>query len=392
MPQDDGVVQFSSEHDHRIWLRRSRGMAPEYFGPKPSFNRNILSLGGDIKNTICYAANNQIYLSQPCGDQMQWDSQGRQKMVINHFLSMTNTTPEVILFDANAGYYTHQSGLDLAKEFRAEYFEVNHHEAHFAAILGEHDLWGEPKVLGVIWDGQGLGRDQNVWGGEFFLYSDSIINRLAHLAYHPWILGDKMSKEPRISALCYFKEVQFAQNKLKSHFSEEEWLNYQKVLSKNNLQTSSVGRWFDAVAFMLDLVQYNEFDGQAAMSLESNALCAADKNDLEPYAIEPITNRVEIHSVNEQIVNDLLNNEPIPNIAFRFHLTLADIINQMAANLKVDQVAFSGGVFQNALLVDLISTKMKDEYNLYFHKNVSPNDENISLGQIFYYRHIQRMR
>ncbi|HNV30549.1 MAG TPA: hypothetical protein PKJ83_15490, partial [Cyclobacteriaceae bacterium] len=46
------------------------------------------------------------------------------------------------------------------------------------------------------------------------------------------------------------------------------------------------------------------------------------------------------------------------------------------------QVALSGGVFQNALLVDLIWETLHQHNRIFIHHELSPNDENIAVGQL----------
>jgi len=52
---------------------------------------------------------------------------------------------------------------------------------------------------------------------------------------------------------------------------------------------------------------------------------------------------------------------------------------------NVKKVAFSGGVFQNQWIIELVLSFMNDDFELYFHKHLSPNDENVSFGQLMYY-------
>jgi len=85
---------------------------------------------------------------------------------------------------------------------------VQHHEAHFAAALAENNLLqSKETILGVVWDGTGLGTDGNIWGGEFFQYKNNTMERCAHFSYFPSVAGDKMAREPRLSALCAAKEL-----------------------------------------------------------------------------------------------------------------------------------------------------------------------------------------
>lgn len=72
-----------------------------------------------------------------------------------------------------------------------------------------------------------------------------------------------------------------------------------------------------------------------------------------------------------------------------FLFTLATIVIKMAEQLNIKEIAMSGGVFQNTVLVDMIKEISEDNYKLYFNRNLSPNDENISFGQLMYHQHIK---
>jgi hydrogenase maturation protein HypF len=88
-----------------------------------------------------------------------------------------------------------------------------------------------------------------------------------------------------------------------------------------------------------------------------------------------------MHGVMQDIEKDKSKNY----IAAKFHYSLVCLVGIVATNMEVDKICFSGGVFQNALLVDWIQNEYSNKYNLYFHKDLSPNDENISFGQMVYY-------
>ena len=53
--------------------------------------------------------------------------------------------------------------------------------------------------------------------------------------------------------------------------------------------------------------------------------------------------------------------------------------------MNIQKVALSGGVFQNALLVDLIKRELTPDHQLFLHRQLSPNDECISFGQLCCY-------
>ncbi len=54
----------------------------------------------------------------------------------------------------------------------------------------------------------------------------------------------------------------------------------------------------------------------------------------------------------------------------------------MSHHYFIDLLAFSGGVFQNTLLVDMIIELLSHKRRLYFHQQLSPNDECIGFGQL----------
>jgi hydrogenase maturation protein HypF len=88
----------------------------------------------------------------------------------------------------------------------------------------------------------------------------------------------------------------------------------------------------------------------------------------------------------KKIGDDLEQGETKEFIAAKFHYSLTDLIKKMARHLNIQKIAFSGGVFQNALLNDLILHYLKEEFELFFHQQLSPNDENVSFGQMIFYQ------
>jgi hydrogenase maturation protein HypF len=273
----------------------------------------------------------------------------------------------------------------LAHELNVPIKKYQHHKAHFAAVLGEHDLLdSDAPILGVIWDGTGLGDDNEIWGGEFFTYHNDEIIRRAHIEYFDFITADKMPREPRISALAATAGIEGTDRILREKFSDLEWKNYQTLLQKSeNLQTSSMGRLFDAVSALLGLKDCSSYEGEAAMLLEKEARdYLVIENKVAAYPVELTPNNVSTTAILQSVVDDILEGNAAGLIAARFHRTLVEIIKRMAEELNLHRMAFSGGVFQNALLVDLIIEKLGDDYTLYFHKKLSPNDENISFGQL----------
>ena len=394
-PQDDSLLTFSPFKKKQITLRRSRGLAPSFrqlFG-FPT-DETILAFGADMKSAFAYCANAQVYLSQYLGDLSHFDVQQRAEIMIEKFIGLFDARPDIILVDKHPNYFSTRMGQDYSTSNGVSIQHFQHHQAHFGAILREHDLWNhEFSILGIIWDGTGLGDDSNIWGGEFFIKEDSRINRVGHLKYSPYIVGDKMTKEPRLSALSFSGEILEVSELLEEKFTKQEWANYLLLSKKSNLFTSSIGRLFDAVASLIGLCDINEYEGQAAMLLEQAALRFAKHGslDAEPFSFTIKDGVVDIKRMLQQMAQQK-SEITLEEIALKFHITLVQIVRRMAEEHKVNHLAFSGGVFQNGLLVDLLYHYLEKDFNLYFHEELSPNDENIAFGQLALYANSRSSR
>ncbi len=387
VPQDDSVVQVVKEKS--ILLRRSRGYAPSYFGPMPGgIKDGVIAMGSDLKGSIGMSHEGQWHVSQFLGNQESYEAQLAYDKVLQHLLHLTGVKPTYILVDQHPGYYTTQKGKSWADEMKMPVFPIQHHEAHFAAVLQENNLIeSDDPVLGVIWDGTGHGSDGNSWGGEFFEYSNYKISRTCHLDYVPLLAGDKMAREPRLSAMAFCARHKEAGNLLQNKFSNDEYTLYTKMLNHPESSTCSMGRMFDAVASLLGLCDVSTYEGEAALYLQN--LAETNKDELnDGYQVLLHNNSISTASIMAGIVSDILRGHSKSGIAMKFHLTLVGMIKLIATSKKYNEIAFSGGVFQNKLLIDLIVEGLGD-FKLYFHKELPPNDENISFGQLAHF-HLQQ--
>ena len=296
----------------------------------------------------------------------------------------------LVLADKHPGYFSHQYAIKIAEEYNTKVKFIQHHKAHFAAVLAENNLLNSAEpILGIIWDGTGLGDDGNIWGGEFFMYENNTIARRFYFDYFPVIAGDKMALEPRISLLCALNKSWPQREKLKKKFTESEWHNYQVLISESKLFTSSVGRIFDAVASLLDLCDKQTYEGEAAMYLQALAEEYVGENgfkmDDSYFKAESIYYHVPTVTLMQEIIADIEKGKSKGYIASKFHYSLVCLVGIIAKKSEVNKICFSGGVFQNSLLVDWIQKEYSKKYDLHFHKKLSPNDENISFGQMVYY-------
>ncbi len=386
IPQDDGLVQFSAKYRQKIVLRRSRGKAPIYINPDLDFqNKSILATGGMLKSVLAITHQNNIFISQYLGNTESYDAHKNYETTFNHLTNIMKPAIETVVTDKHPGYFSTAFGKDYAHNKNIKHVEIQHHKAHFLSVLAENKLLdSQEKILGIVWDGTGLGEDGNIWGGEFFSYQNHKIERLHHIGEFDFILADKMVKEPRISALAIGHRFPEAETILRQKFTEMEWQVYQRLLKKVRLKSTSMGRLFDAVASLLFNYDKHHFEAEAGMKLERQATRFLSLNHTIAFPLSDAVFENFSKYIFEQILTDISNNIDKQEIAAKFHLTLVDYIWLIADKYQFNHLAFSGGVFQNALLVDLLIEKNQNRKELYFHKELSPNDEGIVLGQLVY--------
>jgi hydrogenase maturation protein HypF len=385
-PQDDSVVRFADQQ--KITLRRSRGIAPNYLKVAHSQHEKVLAMGAHLKSTFSFVPNAHTYVSPYFGSLDNFDVLERYQESIIKYEQLFKTRPEVILIDSHPQYQSSIVGKELSKKWNAKSISVQHHKAHFASVLGEHDLFeSKEKVLGVVWDGTGFGEDQAIWGGEFFNYENHKMERIAHFDYVDWIAADKMSKEPRLSLFSMLPKSQ--REIVKGKFLETEWKVYNKMLENNSLKTSSVGRLFDAVASLLNIIDKTSYEGEAAMLLENQARNYQGDvfiDFLEGIEYENIPVKTLITNIEKALVEGI----SVAQIANSFIHTLALVILKVAQQNNYKIIACSGGVFQNSVLVQKLSELSQNQgVKLKINRILSSNDENISFGQLCYYQHIK---
>lgn len=386
-PQDDSVVQLSPANKHSIILRRSRGMAPSVFKQIENTQVDRLALGAEMKGAFGFSVNSNTYISQYLGNLGQYENQVQFERVLWDFKNLIQPNLEEIIVDMHPGYFTHQLGKELASKENLSLTEVQHHEAHFMSILTERNLLDE-RVLGVVWDGTGFGSDGNIWGGEFFEYESQAIQRIAHLDYFTHLANDRMSIDNRLCALALAGNHR---EKLEHYFKAAEWDFYSKSTEEKQILTSSMGRVFDAVAFISGLAVENTYEGQSAMLLEQGARKASfDVDQFDPYQFTISGTKVSLEEAFDEMFLDKVKRPEI--IGSRFHLTLVEIVRSIAVEGNYHNVAFSGGVFQNGFLVDLLIDRLGKDFQLHFHEELSPNDENIAYGQLAYANCVEKTK
>jgi hydrogenase maturation protein HypF len=386
-------MQFSKQHTIPIMLRRSRGWAPGYHPCNlPTGKKSLLAMGAELKGSFAISHQQKCFISQYLGDQGYYDAQQSYRQTLDHLSSLLQFEPDNVLIDAHPAYEISKFGRALAEQKNIPITSIQHHEAHIAAVLAENNLLetNEP-VLGIAWDGTGYGHDGQIWGGEFIRYQKGHFERIAHLAYFPMIMGDKMSREPRLSALALAHHLLEAKNMLRQKFNKNEWTLYNAMLHMPAavLSTSSMGRLLDGIASLLGIADTSNYEGEAAMLLQA---VAEQGNILEStiYPIPLVDGIIHWQPMIAAIVEDVSQQKAISTIALNVHLSLAHMIVEVANHFATPAIACSGGVMQNALLMDALKSHIQPHQTLYVHQQLSPNDECIAYGQLAWY-HAQQI-
>ncbi len=379
---DDSVLRVFQGRP--LFYRRSRGYVPRPV-LLPFECGNILAVGAELKNTVCLTRGKQAFLSQHIGDLKNEATLDTFRQTINHLGSIMEIKPELVACDQHPDYlstrYAEELGLPLVK--------VQHHHAHMASCMAENSLEGD--LIGVIFDGTGLGDDGTVWGGEFLIGGYPGVRRAGHLKQVRLPGGDAAAREPwRMVVSWLWESLGDAVWGLPGMpiLSAAERQLLQTMLERgiNAPFTSSAGRLFDAAAFLLGTATRNSFDGQAGMALEALAE-TAPATELLPYCLQsdrPF--QLDPVPLLLGLLQRLQAGDPTAALAWAFHASLAaavvegcDLIRQDSG---LDRVVLSGGVFQNRLLTQLVYTSLaKSHFSVFIHRLVPPNDGGIALGQ-----------
>jgi hydrogenase maturation protein HypF len=376
-------------------LRRSRGYAP-YPVHLPFPTRQILAVGAELKNTFCLTKERYAFLSQHIGDMENYETLRSFETTIEQLTQMFRVEPEVVAYDMHPGYLSTKYALQ--RSGIPEQIAVQHHHAHIAGGMAEHGLEPTEQVIGVAFDGTGYGTDGAIWGGEFLIASYSDFRRVAHLAYVPLPGGDAAIKRPYRVALAHLWAAGLSWSERLAPVQaasavERGVLTKQIEQSLNTVPTSSMGRLFDAVSAIAGVRQEVTYEAQAAIELEMLVDPTVDKAYEWKWTAPPATSeeqpaawQIQAGPVIKSIIEDVKAGVPVAQIAAGFHNSVADLVSQTCHALRertgLDQVVLSGGVWQNVTLLDKTLHRLhRDNFTVYTHRLVPPNDGGLSLGQ-----------
>lgn len=385
---DDSIVRVIGGRE--VVLRRARGYAPLPVncgedGPP------VLAVGAHLKNTVAISNGPNIFLSQHIGDLETVTAHDAFLHEIQSLQHLFNTTPQHVASDLHPGYLSAKYAQDCGVPVST----VQHHYAHVLACMAEHKLNGP--VLGVSWDGAGLGTDGTIWGGEFLRADRDTFERVAHLREFQLLGGDQAAREPRRAALSILADTYDSFLPIESlptlrafDVSERAVLISMLARKLYSPLTTSAARLFEAVASIMGASQRASFEGQAAMALE--ALFIADAPSNQRYTFEVVKRNgcmvLDWAPLVRAIVHDVLGGVPREHIATGFHHALSEAVVEIAQRVGERDVVLSGGCFQNAALSECTIKGLQARgFHPYWHRFVPPNDGGIALGQALYALH-----
>lgn len=359
------------------FARRSRGYVPFPLQMGRPL-RPILACGAEQKASFCLSRESSVFCAQHIGDLKNIETYEHYAAQIRHFERLFDVRPKLLVCDQHPDYFSTAYAQERGGAEGLPVLPVQHHHAHLAACMADNGLTGP--VIGLVWDGTGYGDDGTTWGGECLIGDYRGYERFGSIRPIPLIGGDRATKELDRVAFALLRESGLDASGIPGAAPYE-------IMLKNGLNcppSSGMGRLFDGVAALLGIKTLASYEGQGAVLLEA---AAAETEDEYPFALEGEPLRFDWRPTIRALVADRDAGVPTAEIAGRFHKTLVRMaVRQCLAarkKTKINDVALSGGTFQNMILMRRLPAALEGEgFRVWRHRRVSANDEGLSLGQL----------
>ncbi len=387
-PIDDSVL-LSQQNEKPSVLRRARGFVPDPIVCSKHAREPVMAFGGDLKSTICLLKERSAVLSEHIGDLENPRAYRKFLDAGRRLQELLRVDPQRYACDLHPLYHSSK----FARSLGVDLVEVQHHHAHAVSCMAENHLKGP--VLAIICDGTGYGTDGTIWGGEILLARYNNFERLAHLTQLPLFGGDAAALQPwRSGAALLFRA--FSKDWVQAL---PRWIDRPDPLltqtaTKQMLQAdtavpcSSLGRLFDAAAFLLGVCGHNRYEGEAAVSLEVSARQARSWPKTKTRVARNESGLWEMNGV--ALVLDLLRareeGAELPACARAFHRGVCELFAEATRNCArqtgIRKVVLSGGCFVNRILLhELADALSASGLEVYRHQQLPCGDGGLSFGQ-----------
>jgi len=377
-PVDDSVVRVIA--GRLVTLRLGRGMAPLPLPLPPA--ASAIALGGQQKVAVALCNGRQSTLGPHVGDLGSLAMRGRFQGHVESLSRIYDLDQAIILHDAHPDYFT----TAWAEERGAARLAVQHHHAHVVSGMIEHG-WLSREVLGVALDGAGYGPDGTIWGGEFLRATALQFERVGRLLPFALTGGEMAVREPWRMAVSLVQGAMGAEHARRLQFADvrpDEVAALARLAENDRLSipTSSAGRLFDGAAALAFGISRVDFEGQAAMLLES--ACDISDTGAYPFCVSSQTPfDVDWRPAIRALLNDRQAGVSPAIMAMRFHRGVAEMIAQVCERFADLPIVLAGGVFQNRILVELLQERFRASTQpLGLPGRIPPNDGGLAAGQL----------
>lgn len=382
VPIDDSIVKVNNENVQVI--RPGRGYYPFFKRNTSLINKTILAIGSQLKNTFSLSIQNQILTSPYNGNLLYKENLDNYNNVLNNLINLYNLSIDTIIEEYNP--YKLKDNLTIKY---TNLIRVYHHHAHIVSCMIENNI--SENVIGIAFDGTGYGSDNCIWGGEFLLASLKNFHRLGHLEYFYLIGGESAIKSPWKIAYELCTKSNINPNIYLQYFSNYSTdISILKSLKDNDIncyKTSSIGRLFDGLSYLLGFHKDVEYEAEASIFLEQLALKSITTEYYKFSVSKQNTYVILLAEIIDGVLTDLINNVPKYDISRKFHNTIIKftsyLINKLSLEIQISKVVLGGGVFQNDILsYGIVNAFKNTNIDIYTNKLIPTNDSGISFGQI----------
>ncbi len=380
---DDPVVWVRPGDDRPSVARRARSFAPSAFELATPAREAVLGVGAELHGAFCLAAGSRAFLSQHLGDLDSEEAMAAFGVALDRHRAIFGVDPTLVAHDRHPDLLTTRFAESLGLPAVA----VQHHHAHVAATMAEHRLDGE--VLGVAFDGLGLGDDGAIWGGELLRCSAATSTRIGRLRPVRQPGGDAATRHPWRMALAFAAAVGMhdeVASRLGVSDGEAAIVRGQLDSGLAAPWTSSAGRLFDAVAAVLGACRDATYEGQPAILLEQLASGIAPEPRYR-VPVETVDGLIEIDTHDLFAALLARAREPAPATAAWFHAVLAEATARACALARertgLDRAVLGGGVFHNdRFTTELVRRLTGTGFRVFLPRDVPVGDGGIALGQV----------
>ncbi len=394
---DDSVLRYTD--GELVFLRRARGYAPMWLQTTIELPEAV-AVGAELQSAGAVSFEDKIVLTQFIGD---LDEPGQIEDLERELQWLINTyklEPKIVALDMHPLYRNRKLALELAEKYNIELVEVQHHHAHAASAMIEHNIEQGEKRIAITIDGVGYGPDKTIWGGEVLVASYTEYKRIGCLNKFPLPGGDRATTYPVRALIGILSTIGLDEEETITLLSKRGLLSpkylpygereariaWRQTRIPNTVWTTSMGRTLDAAAVLLSVAWSRGYEGEPAMRLEAAARGGRDLDFEIPVVVRENLLVVDTSRLFEWIIWVLEENKPVNDIALTVQKSLGRALGRIALSSSKKlggEVIVSGGAAVNTYIIQGIREALEEqELKLLLQKKLPPGDGGIAAGQI----------